>query len=221
MLLGKKKHHKKDAAPSPLTPPSMETEDIDPLTVIFHQPLSEAARRSDPLWGAVPAPVRLAVDWLNKKGTNSHFFAWPVVDRFYSSSSGFRCIHPAVYQTFSNVSQLLLALNLQVSMKRVFTEFLDVPQPLQHTKLFSTAVRRPSFHSLPLFLRSPRSFMLHTLDSVGIYSNNSLATVSLALFFSSVSLLLSAFSPPCLGSFCLGTASLPLRSLFYLRCLKY
>lgn len=75
MLLGKKKHHKKDVAPSPLTPPSMEMEDLDPSTVIFHQPLSDAGRRSDPLWGAVPAPVRLAVDWLNKKGTNSLFLA--------------------------------------------------------------------------------------------------------------------------------------------------
>lgn len=67
----KKSKNKKDAGPAntPLTPPSMETDDIDPATVIFHQPLSVAARRSDHTWGAIPSPVRIAVDWLNKKGT--------------------------------------------------------------------------------------------------------------------------------------------------------
>lgn len=67
-ILGKKKSHKKDPHPSPLTPPSMESDDIDPTSVIFHQTLPLAARRSDHIWGAVPSPVRLAVDWLNKKG---------------------------------------------------------------------------------------------------------------------------------------------------------
>lgn len=69
MILGKKKGSKKDPSPSPLTPPSMESDDLDPSTVIFNQPLPIAARRSDHVWGAVPSPIRLAVDWLNKKGT--------------------------------------------------------------------------------------------------------------------------------------------------------
>jgi hypothetical protein len=69
-ILGKKKNHKKEPHPSPLTPPSMESDDLDPSTIIFHQPLPIAARRSDHVWEAVPSPVRLAVDWLNKKGLN-------------------------------------------------------------------------------------------------------------------------------------------------------
>lgn len=64
----------------------METDDLDPSSVIFHQPLPLAARRSDHVWGAVPSPVRLAVDWLNKKGTYHHLFIFYAFSPYTSFS---------------------------------------------------------------------------------------------------------------------------------------